>query len=301
MTTRKLERRALPEPRYEYGGDDHVFVELDEAMSFDANFKAQAATQEIRKQDLDGVVEVAPANAAYLIHFDPDRLHPDDLIVELKRIDEAIDITEYEWEARAIDIPVLYQDPWTHETLMRFRERHQDPDGTDLEYSARINGFDTVEDFIDAHSGSPHLVSMIGFVPGLPWAFQMVPEDEQIEVPKYRQPRTDTPGRAVGYGGAFTALYPVRGAGGYQLFGRMPVEVLDLDQRLPDFEDSIVLPSPGDVLFFRQIDREEYDDIRAAIEDGTYRYTITDIEFVPEEFFADPHGYNDRLREALYA
>ena len=34
-------------------------------------------------------------------------------------------------------LPVLYNDPWTNETLMRFRDRHQEPDSTDIEYSAR--------------------------------------------------------------------------------------------------------------------------------------------------------------------
>lgn len=300
MASPQIDRRELPSPRYEYGGDDHVFVELDEAMSFDANFKAQAITQEVRQMDLGGIVEVAPANASYLIRFDPAELHPDDLIDELKRLDQEIDVTDYEWEARVIDIPVLYNDPWTHETLMRFRDRHQDPDATDLEYSAELNGFDTVQDFIDAHSGAPHLVSMIGFVPGLPWTFQMVPEDEQIEVPKYKQPRTFTPGRAVGYGGAFTATYPVDGAGGYQLYGRTPVEVLDIDQNLPDFQESIVLPQPGDVLYYRQIDREEYDAIRAEVEDGTYEYEIETIDFVPDEFFGDPRRFNDHISEVLY-
>lgn len=297
--TNSIQRQELSSPRYEYGGDDHVFVELSEEMSFDANFEAQAITQEIRKRDIPGIIEVAPANASYLLHFDPGELHPDDLIEELKALREEIDITEYTWEARVIDFPVLYDDPWTHEVMMKFRDRHQDPDSTDLEYSARINGFDSVDEFIDAHSGAPQMVTMVGFVPGLPWTFQMVPREQQIEVPKYVQPRTETPGRAVGYGGAFTATYPVKGAGGYQLFGRTPVEVLDVDQELPDFQDSIVLPNPGDILNYRRIDREEYDAIREEVEAGTYEYNIGTIDFRPEEFFEDPQGYNERITEVL--
>ncbi|SFG90179.1 urea carboxylase [Halopelagius inordinatus] len=297
--TNGIQRRELSSPRYEYGGDDHVFVELAEDMSFDANFEAQAITQEIRRRDLPGMIEVAPANASYMLHFDPGELHPDDLIDELKRIREEIDLTEYTWNANVIDIPVLYDDPWTHETLMKFRDRHQDPDSTDLEYSARINGFDSVDDFIDAHAGAPQMVTMVGFVPGLPWTFQMVPRERQIEVPKYVQPRTETPSRAVGYGGAFTAIYPVEGAGGYQLFGRTPVEVLDVDQTLDDFHDSMVLPNPGDILNYRRIDREEYDAIREEVENGTYEYNMGTIDFQPEEFFADPQGYNQRITEVL--
>jgi urea carboxylase len=234
------------------------------------------------------------------LHFDPDEIAPTALVDELKQIAAETDLSEYEWNTRVIDVPVLYQDEWTHETLMRFRDNHQDPDATDLEYSARINGYETAQDFIDAHAGAPHMVTMVGFVPGLPWCFQMVPESRQIEVPKYVQPRTDTPSRAVGFGGAFTAIYPVQGAGGYQLYGRTPVEVLDVDQELADFEESMVLPNPGDILNFRQIDREEYDAIREEVEDGSYRYTMEEVAFSPEEFFADPDGYNERLVEVLY-
>ena len=297
--TNGIQRQELSSPRYEYGGDDHVFVELSEEMSFDANFEAQAITQEIRERDLPGLIEVAPANASYMLHFDPAELHPDDLIDELKSLREEIDLTEYTWEARVIDVPVLYDDPWTHETLMKFRDRHQDPDSTDLEYSARINGFDNVDDFIDAHAGAPQMVTMVGFVPSLPWTFQMVPRDQQIEVPKYVQPRTETPSRAVGYGGAFTAIYPVKGAGGYQLFGRTPIEVLEVDQELAEFEDSMVLPNPGDILNYRRIDRDEYDAIREEVEDGSYEYNIGTIDFRPEEFFDDPEGYNERITEVL--
>ncbi len=156
----------LPEPRYEYGGDDHVFVELAEAMSFTANFKAMAITQQVAEREIDGVVENCPANASYMLRIDPDVAHPDTIIEELREIEAALDVENYEWETRVIDVPVLFEDPWTHETLMEFRDRHQDPDGTDLEYSAELNGFDSVEAFIDAFVAAPHMVTMVGFVPG---------------------------------------------------------------------------------------------------------------------------------------
>lgn len=299
MSEDVIERRSLPEPRYTYGGDDHVFVELDEAMSFDANFKAMAITQQVRRRDIDGVVEVCPANASYLLRFDPDRLHPDALIETLEEIAADIDLTDYSWDARVVEVPVLYDDPWTHEVMMNFRDNHQDPDSTDLEYSARINGYDGAEAFIEAHSSQPQMVTMMGFVPGLPWMFQMVPADRQIEVPKYVQPRTNTPSRAIGYGGAFSVVYPVQGAGGYQLFGRTPVEVLDVEQSLSGFEESMVYLNPGDIVTFRRIDRDEYDRIRNAVENDSYEYTTGAVAFEPDEFFADPYGYNERVVEEV--
>ena len=123
---------------------------------------------------------------------------------------------------RVLEIPVLYRDPWTTETLMRFRDRHQDPDVTDIEYAARINDYASVDEFIAAHSGSPWFTSMVGFVAGLPFLYQMVPRERQIVVPKYLRPRTDTPKQTVGHGGCFGCIYSVRGAGGYQMFGITP-------------------------------------------------------------------------------
>jgi urea carboxylase len=127
----------------------------------------------------------------------------------------------------------------------------------------------------------------------------MVPRDQQIEVPKYVQPRTETPSRAVGFGGAFTAIYPVQGAGGYQLFGRTPVEVLDVGQELDTFADSMVLPNPGDIINFRRIDRDEYDSIREEVESGEYGYDIGTVDFEPEEFFERPESYTQQLTEVL--
>ena len=111
-------------------------------------------------------------------------------------MEEAADQADAVLNTRIIEIPVYYQDPWTHETLMRFRERHQDPDATDIEYAARINGYSSVDDFIKAHSGAPWFVSMVGFVSGLPF---LVPDGRpaatdsgaEISPPTHRHAETD--------------------------------------------------------------------------------------------------------------
>ena len=160
--------------RYTFGGDEHIFVEVDEAMSLDAFFVSLSMTNAVREAKIKGVTEICPANASFQIKFDPDVIHPNDLLAELKRMEETAEQSEAVLDTRIIEIPVFYQDPWTHETLMRFRERHQDPNATDIEYAASINGFDNVQSFIDAHSGAPWFVSMVGFVSGLPFLYQMV-------------------------------------------------------------------------------------------------------------------------------
>lgn len=295
-------RVQLPPARYEYGGDEFVFVELDRDMSLEANFKAMAITGALRKEEIDGIIDICPSNASYLVRLDPDRLNPADLVQELQRLERtAGDLPDdYAVHTRIVDVPVLFDDPWTRETLMRFRDNHQDPAVTDLEYAARINGHRTVESLIEAIASAPFIVTMLGFVPGLPFCYQMVPRERQIEVPKYVRPRTDTPERAFGYGGAFSVVYPVRGAGGYQLFGIAPAPVFDLSQQLPDFADHIAFPKPSDILRYRPIDRDEYDLTRSEVEAGTFRYRTRDVEFSPATFLADPDVVNRELLEVLY-
>jgi allophanate hydrolase subunit 1 len=287
--------------RYTFGGDEHVFVEIDEEMSLEAFFKSLSITNAVKEAGIRGVTEICPANASFQIKFDPDIIHPDDMMTELKRLEESASHAEPVLNTRIVEIPVYYQDPWTHETLMRFRERHQDPNATDIEYAASINGYDTVDKFIEAHSGAPWFVSMVGFVSGLPFLYQMVDRPRQIQVPKYLRPRTDTPKLTVGYGGCFSCIYSVRGAGGYQMFGITPMPIFDPKQEVSYLQDFMVFFKPGDIVKWKPISREEYDQDVADVEAGKFAPTIRDVVFSLDEFNADMNGTNARLEETLHA
>ncbi|GIX12214.1 MAG: hypothetical protein KatS3mg118_0173 [Paracoccaceae bacterium] len=129
--------------RYSFGGDEHIFVEIDEEMSLDAFFKSLSITKAVREAQIRGVTEICPANASFQVRFDPDVIAPDAMLAELKALESAAESAPQRLTTRIIEVPVFYRDPWTHETLMRFRERHQDPSGTDLDYAARVNGLPT--------------------------------------------------------------------------------------------------------------------------------------------------------------
>ena len=286
--------------RYCCGGDEHLFVECDESMSLEAFFRSLSMTSAIKDSGIKGITEICPANASFQIKFDPDVIRPDDILKEVQAIESAAEKAKPTIGTRIIEIPVFYQDPWTHETLMRFRERHQDPKATDLEYAARVNNFATVDDFIAAHSGAPWFVSMVGFVAGLPFMYQMVDRPRQLQVPKYLRPRTDTPKLTVGYGGCFTAIYSVRGAGGYQMFGITPIPIFDPEQKVSYLRDFMVFFRPGDIVKFRSIGREEYDQTVADVEAGRFAPPMSDVTFDLTEFQKDIDGYNAKLEGAIH-
>ena len=286
--------------RYSFGGDEHVFVEIDEEMSLDAFFKSLSMTNAVRDSRIKGVTEICPANASLQIRFDPDVISPDDMLAELKRLESAADKADPTLKTRIIEIPVYYNDPWTHETLMRFRERHQEPTATDLEYAAKINNYGSVDDLVKAHSSTPWFVSMVGFVAGLPFMYQMVERSRQIEVPKYLRPRTDTPKLTVGHGGCFGCIYSVRGAGGYQMFGITPMPIYDPKQEVSHLRDFMIFFKPGDIVKFKPVDRDGYDAAIEEVERGRFEPPIRPVTFSLNDFHADPASTNAKILGALH-
>ncbi len=51
--------------RFTFGGDEHIFVEVDEAMSLEAFFTSLSMTNAVRAASIDGVTEICPANASF--------------------------------------------------------------------------------------------------------------------------------------------------------------------------------------------------------------------------------------------
>ncbi len=285
--------------RFSFGGDEHIFAEVSEEMSLEAFFTSLSMTNAVKAASIKGVTEICPANASFQIKFDPDQIKPSDLMRELQSMEGAASKSDATLKTRIIEIPVLYQDPWTHETLMRFRERHQNPSATDLEYAAEVNGMGTVEDFIQSHSSQPWFVSMVGFVAGLPFLYQMVERKRQLQVPKYLRPRTDTPKLTVGHGGCFACIYSVRGAGGYQMFGVTPMPIYDPAQKVNYLTDEMCLFKPGDIVKWKPVTRDQYDAAIEAVEENRFEPVIRPASFSLTEFNKDMAGTNAKLMEAL--
>ncbi len=286
--------------RFSFGGDEHIFAEVSEEMSLEAFFTSLSMTNAVKQAGIKGVTEICPANASFQVKYDPDQIKPNDLLRELQSMEGAASKSDATLKTRIMEIPVYYQDPWTHETLMRFRERHQDPKATDLEYAAAVNGLGSVENFIEAHSSQPWFVSMVGFVAGLPFLYQMVERKRQLQVPKYLRPRTDTPKLTIGHGGCFSCIYSVRGAGGYQMFGVTPMPIYDPNQQVSYLQDEMCLFRPGDIVKWKPISRDQYDADIEAVNENKFLPTIREASFSLTDFNKNIDATNAKLMEVLH-
>lgn len=289
---------------YSFAGDEFLFIKINNEMSLEACFSTMFIVNQLQNNQINGIIEICAANASFQIYYNPDIINPNKLLKIVQNITQKYTKKYNQYSklnTRLIEIPVFYQDPWTTDTAIRFKDRHQNPKlKSNLDYAREINGFSSNESFIKAHSGSPWLVSMVGFVAGLPFLYQMVERKHQIQVPKYLSPRTYTPKQTIGHGGCFSCIYSVEGAGGYQMFGITPAPIFDPEQKkVPYLKNNIILFNPTDIVKFKPINKEEYDFKIQEVEKGIFNLNIHNIVFDFKEFIKNPSKYNDKILKIL--
>ncbi|WP_090822239.1 5-oxoprolinase/urea amidolyase family protein [Arthrobacter sp. yr096] len=116
-------------------------------------------------------------------------------------------------------------------------------DGEDLADVAELTGL-SVDGVIAAHTGQIWTVAFAGFAPGFGY---MVGQNEALTVPRRSSPRTAVPAGSVALGGQYSAAYPRRSPGGWQLIGRTGARMWDLDRAQP------ALVRPGDRVQYRAV------------------------------------------------
>ncbi|WP_445155694.1 5-oxoprolinase/urea amidolyase family protein [Arthrobacter sp. Hor0625] len=116
-------------------------------------------------------------------------------------------------------------------------------DGEDLAEAAELTGLG-IAGVIAAHTGQLWTVAFAGFAPGFGY---LVGENDLLNVPRRSSPRTAVPEGSVALAGTYSAVYPRRSPGGWQLIGRTAARMWDLDREHP------ALAAPGRRIRFRAV------------------------------------------------
>lgn len=120
--------------------------------------------------------------------------------------------------------------------------------GPDLQSLAQRKHI-SVAELVRRHSQREYQVFALGFTPG--FAFMGLVE-EALAAPRLTTPRKRIAPGSVGIAERQTAVYPVESPGGWNLLGRTPVRLFDLD--LPGYS----LLQAGDRVRFEPIDHAEF-------------------------------------------
>ena len=125
------------------------------------------------------------------------------------------------------------------------------------------------EEIISLHSSKEYRVYNIGFLPGFLYLGGM---DTKIHHPRKEKPSLNIEKGAIGIGGSQTGIYPNKSPGGWNIIGRTPVNLFDIENTSP------CLINSGDIVKFISISLEQYQLISIEVESNIYELnkTLTD-------------------------
>ena len=217
-------------------------VEFGNTIDENINKKIRIFCKWLDENLFYGLVEYIPYFTSVSIIYDPTKLKSKEPFKYMEfKIKEIISNLDFscEYEDHVVEIPVCYGNEL----------------GPDIEIVAQKNDI-TIEDVINIHSNGKYLVYMIGFAPGFPYLGGL---SEKIFTPRRDTPRTVIPEGSVGIAGMQTGIYPIETPGGWQIIGRTPFKLFDLNNK----EKTIL--KCGDIAKFYPISYEEYMKLKEKI------------------------------------
>ena len=189
-------------------GECALTVQLGHAIEETVADDVRAFAAGLETAALPGIRELVPTYCTVMVHYDPAVWGFEELSAKLTELAGILEAAAG-GDSLLVEIPVLYGGEA----------------GPDLEFVASHNGL-TPEEVIRRHAEPASLVYMLGFTPGFPYLGGM---DESIAAPRLKTPRVRIPAGSVGIAGSQTGVYPIDSPGGWQLIGRTPLRLFDME------------------------------------------------------------------------
>ena len=212
-------------------GDCAVSVEFGQEISLEINHKVMALKMVLEREPIRGIVELIPTYCSLLIQYDPMDLRYGQLRDKLEALVTQLDEVEMP-PKQVVEIPVAYGGEY----------------GPDLGEVARTHNI-SEEEVIKLHSEPEYPIYMLGFVAGFPYLGGM---NKAIATPRKKSPRLKIEAGSVGIAGEQTGIYSVESPGGWQIIGRTPLKLYDVNRNEP------VLLKAGQYIKFKPITKEEF-------------------------------------------
>ena len=185
-------------------GDDLISVECEDARS------AQALADHLRESG--EWLECVAGIASCVTQFDLAAISAEEAE---RRLSAALRTAPGEPQSRAelVEVRICYGGDY----------------GPDLDDVCEMLGV-THDAFIGMHTASEYSVDMLGFTPGFAFIGGF---DEARDVPRRAQPRVRLAAGSIGIAGGRTGIYTLPSPGGWQIVGRTPTQLFDVDAEQP--------------------------------------------------------------------
>jgi inhibitor of KinA len=226
--------------------ETHFMIYDKNEINPDVKEKISFLAMQLEELNHPGVLSVTTSYNSIMVEFDGLNFTYEQLLEDLKLNEIEKTKKSSNQSKKCIILPVVYGEQY----------------GPDLNVVADHANI-TKEDVINIHTGGQYLIYAIGFLLGFPFLGGL---DKKIHTPRKETPRKKIAAGSVGIANNQTGLYPKESPGGWQIIGRTPIDVFNLNR------NPMILYEAGDYISFESIDEETYNKIEKEILDGTYDY-----------------------------
>lgn len=221
-------------PRFLPCGDSAVSVEFGRDIDRPINDRVQALFRGLQQVPFPGLVDLIPSYRSLLVQYDPTVISWEEIKNRLGASCRVLEETARGGELPIVEIPVCYGGDF----------------GPDLLEVASRLGLSS-EEVIAIHSEALYYIYMIGFTPGFPFLGGL---DPRLFIPRKKIPRERVPAGSVGLADRQTGIYSLDSPGGWQLIGRTPIRLFDLNRPNPIYLQA------GQRLRFKPLSVREFED-----------------------------------------
>ncbi|OTA80578.1 hypothetical protein M434DRAFT_380972 [Hypoxylon sp. CO27-5] len=278
------------------GGDRFIIVNVDvssKKVGLDTSVAANNLARAIQNSEAPGTF-VHINISSIMVEYEPDKISQSDVVSLINTAHRQSSAIEKPLSSRRFIFPIVFDHPSIREAEHRYSTLQRDkavylPDN--VTYVQENNGLDSRDDVFKVLRNTRFLVVTVGFMTGLPLLWPLDPR-ARLTAQKYNPTRISTPPGTVGLGGGLFCIYPVEQPGGYMMLARS-IPVWDTYALRPGFrEDKPWLCEPFDLVEFREVCLEEYEDIWRRFEAGTYEIQIEETIFDVRSELAQEHAIN---------
>jgi KipI family sensor histidine kinase inhibitor len=208
--------------RVEVLGDSAWLVRVASRIDAEGLRSARAVASALGRSPPTGVTDLVAAYGTVAVLFDPDR-------VSRATVAAWVGETLVAHEAARTgprDATCASATNTDGGTLHAIPVHHGGEFGPDLDHVAERAGL-SATDVIERHSAGRYTVAAIGFTPGFAYLAGLAPE---LATPRRATPRLKVAAGSVAIGGAQTGVYPIESPGGWNVIGRTPLRLFDVER-----------------------------------------------------------------------
>ena len=211
-------------------GDAALYCDFGNDVNKSNNSKVIKYFKTIKEKNIKGIINLTPSYNKLIISYDLSITNYNKVKDQIKnlKINEMQKLNN-----KKLEIPVCCDASFSLDI-----ER--------LKKKLSLNKEKILENFFDKE----YFCYMTGFIAGMPFLGDL---DENMRAQRLETPRVKVPKGSIGLTEQFANIYTFESPGGWNIIGNTPLDVFDSSK-----ENEPNLINPGDVVTFKQITLEKY-------------------------------------------